>query len=147
LEPNTLNKSIEAKKLNPRTGSPLTGPEVTVPFGALIKNISEDRGFARFDYLSEPYRCSYSLLMEALGRDKHAQPAAETAAPPVSAPEPQPAESEPEPSRLQWEQLDSGRFPLSRAKVPGGWLVTTGGGSGIAFYPDPGHEWDGSSLA
>ena len=39
---------------------------------------------------------------------------------------------------------------VSRAKVPGGWFVyvynaqnwETGG---VTFYPDPDHEWDGSS--
>lgn len=35
-----------------------------------------------------------------------------------------------------------------RAKVPGGWLVLTSsteGFSGVAFYPDPKHDWDGGS--
>lgn len=38
---------------------------------------------------------------------------------------------------------------LYRAKVPGGWLLATSGGqglSGVTFYPDPRHEWDGGSL-
>lgn len=38
---------------------------------------------------------------------------------------------------------------LYRAKVPGGWLVVVGiygSGGGITFYPDPQHEWDGSSM-
>ena len=32
---------------------------------------------------------------------------------------------------------------LYRTKVPGGWLVSTGKGegSGMAFVPDPNHEW------
>jgi hypothetical protein len=38
----------------------------------------------------------------------------------------------------------------SRAKVPGGWLVTFVGGAAanvsICFMPDAGHSWDGSSL-
>lgn len=35
-----------------------------------------------------------------------------------------------------------------RAKVPGGWLVVVafGQGEGVAFVPDPTHEWDGNSL-
>ena len=35
-----------------------------------------------------------------------------------------------------------------RAKVVGGWFIRTGVGDGIAafFYPDPEHQWDGSSL-
>ncbi len=43
-----------------------------------------------------------------------------------------------------------GRMTTSayRARVAGGWLVVvfgTQGMSGIAFYPDPQHEWDGGS--
>jgi len=35
-----------------------------------------------------------------------------------------------------------------RAKVPGGWLIglRASGAGGVTFYPDPKHEWDGSSL-
>lgn len=36
-----------------------------------------------------------------------------------------------------------------RGRVPGGWLVTVGGGQGLAgitFVPDPRHEWDGGTL-
>ena len=35
-----------------------------------------------------------------------------------------------------------------RAKVPGGWFVyvSVNQGSSVFFYPDPRHEWDGSSL-
>jgi hypothetical protein len=39
-------------------------------------------------------------------------------------------------------------FTVYRAKVPGGWLVLGDGGnglSGVTFYPDPRHEWDGGS--
>jgi len=39
---------------------------------------------------------------------------------------------------------------LSRAKIPGGWLVGVESGSvrswGLTFVPDPEHEWDGGSL-
>jgi hypothetical protein len=41
---------------------------------------------------------------------------------------------------------------LSRSPVPGGWLVCVFwnashvGGQSITFYPDPDHQWDGSSL-
>jgi hypothetical protein len=52
---------------------------------------------------------------------------------------------------LQWQKLSDKGSPYSstfRAKVPGGWLVQVRaeGGSGITFYPDPEHEWDGGSL-
>ncbi len=38
---------------------------------------------------------------------------------------------------------------LKRARVPGGWLVfaETDLGGQLIFYPDPRHEWDGSSRA
>ena len=38
---------------------------------------------------------------------------------------------------------------IARAKVPGGWLVGIGANhmfSGVTFYPDPQHTWDGASL-
>jgi hypothetical protein len=55
---------------------------------------------------------------------------------------------------LIWENIDSqppahrGSSVVMRAKVPGGWLVNvivTQIGTGLAFYPDPDHTWDGSS--
>jgi hypothetical protein len=38
---------------------------------------------------------------------------------------------------------------LSRAKIPGGWLVyatTSGDAASLVFVPDPEHQWDGASL-
>jgi hypothetical protein len=35
---------------------------------------------------------------------------------------------------------------IRRAKIAGGWLVTIRD-EGITFVPDPGHEWDGGSIA
>ncbi len=38
---------------------------------------------------------------------------------------------------------------IYRAKVSGGWLILAAGSqglSGITFYPDPRHEWDGGTL-
>jgi len=35
---------------------------------------------------------------------------------------------------------------IRRARIPGGWLVTIRD-EGIAFVPDPKHEWDGGSLS
>ena len=38
---------------------------------------------------------------------------------------------------------------LSRAKIPGGWLLyatTPGDAASIVFVPDPEHQWDGASL-
>ncbi len=64
---------------------------------------------------------------------------------------------------LKWETLrnegnayyGASSAEMARAKVPGGWLLRleltdarTGSSSGcsIAFYPDPEHIWDGTSL-
>ncbi len=139
-----LNKSIEARKLNKRTGSPTSDPEAVIPYGAIVENIEPDRDFERFTYLGELYQCSHTLLASATDpQDWEAQraPAAEPASPAASdAGRPAP----PAPS-LQWTPVDS-HIPLLRAKVPGGWLIAAGSGAGLTFYPDPGHEWDGTSL-
>ena len=58
--------------------------------------------------------------------------------------------------QLVWHELNSstaeGRvFKLGnvyRAKVPGGWLVVVAdNATGLTFYPDPEHHWDGGSLS
>lgn len=64
--------------------------------------------------------------------------------------------SGPEPRQLLWEEVrtarkDGGIFAIDwnvhRTRVPGGWLVVViHNTSGLTFYPDPKHEWDGSSL-
>jgi len=39
---------------------------------------------------------------------------------------------------------------LSRAKMPGGWLLyatTSGDSASLVFVPDPEHLWDGGSSA
>lgn len=57
---------------------------------------------------------------------------------------------------LVWHKLNSSSaesrvFKLGnvyRAKVPGGWLVLVAdNATGLIFYPDPEHKWDGGSLA
>jgi hypothetical protein len=60
---------------------------------------------------------------------------------------------------LKWETLNTAReesglldskYLTERAKVLGGWLVVSqfhiGGAHGLAFLPDPKHEWDGGSI-
>jgi len=53
---------------------------------------------------------------------------------------------------IEWKDLKSSyQVIVSRAKVPGGWLVLVRGGGadealGLTFYPDPEHKWDGNSL-
>jgi hypothetical protein len=57
--------------------------------------------------------------------------------------------------QLLWHKLNSSRaeggvFKLGdvhRTKVPGGWLVlVVNNATGLTFYPDPEHNWDGGSL-
>ncbi len=55
---------------------------------------------------------------------------------------------------LGFEGKPAGRFTRAttaayRAKVAGGWLVVCAGAegvSGVTFYPDPNHEWNGGTL-
>ena len=57
--------------------------------------------------------------------------------------------------QLSWEQLNSSRatggfikmgWNVHRTKVPGGWLVLViHNTSGVTFYPDPEHKWNGGS--
>jgi hypothetical protein len=145
-----LNKSIEARKLNQRTGLPMTGPEVTIPFGAIIEHVETDRDREKFHYLGELYSCRHEVWASAVipGAIEPEAPAA--AAAPAAQTAPSEPVAVPSKAKLQWEQLDSGPgVPgpyLLRAKVPGGWLVALAGAS-VTFYPDPKHRWDGSSVA
>ena len=59
-----LIKSIEARKLNPRTMVPLNEYH-TIPFGAIIDNLVEDRDVEKFSYLGEYYQYSREDLKAA----------------------------------------------------------------------------------
>jgi hypothetical protein len=52
--------------------------------------------------------------------------------------------------KLKFENLDVGTLPsrVSRARIPGGWLLisTSNAGGGCTFYPDQEHKWDGGSV-
>ena len=54
---------------------------------------------------------------------------------------------------IEWQPIKNVNSAISkftyRAKIPGGWLVTTAHGNsamGATFVPDPNHEWDGNSI-
>lgn len=132
-----LNKSIEARKLNQRSGLPMTGPEVTIPYGAIIEHVETDRDREEFHYLGELYSCRHEVFVAAVNAAAPAAPAEQTA--------PSEPVALPSKAKLQWEPLDSSDYALLRAKVPGGWLVVMAGAS-VTFYADPEHQWDGSSL-
>jgi hypothetical protein len=142
LPKQTLNKSISARKLHQRTMTPLPEQEVTIPYGAILENVRQDRDTVTFNYLTEPYGCPRDIFQSA------AAPFAKVEKSPTTAPVPEPAaaipEPETEPAKLQFEALSSSVAGLSRAKVPGGWLLATELG-GVAFYPDARHVWNGES--
>jgi len=121
--------------------TPLPEPEVTIPFGAIIDKVKIDRDSASFEYLMEPYGCPREILQVALTIPWDAAASGETAPAPAHGVAPA---AEPEPAALQFQSLSS-TVRLSRAKVPGGWLLATPQGN-IAFYPDPAHEWNGESA-
>jgi hypothetical protein len=61
-----LLKTIEATKLNKRTLRALGGDKATIPYGAILENITEDRDRRKFFYLGEPFECYDWELEEAL---------------------------------------------------------------------------------
>jgi hypothetical protein len=61
-----LTKSIEAIKLNKRTLRALGPEKFTVPYGAVLENLSLDRDAQKFFYLGEPYECPHSEIKSAL---------------------------------------------------------------------------------
>ena len=137
-----LTKTIEARKLNKRTGIPLGESAVTIPCGGIIENLKEDRDLVKFTYLGEPYQSSSELVNVAAAPMQAPKTNASTGDT-TRAKTRQKASSAP---KLQWEELASSQSQkVMRAKVPGGWLVLYQG-SGITFYPDPKHNWDGGSL-
>ena len=163
-----LVKLIEAQRLNSRTGIPTSDPPVTIPFGGIIEDITPDRDVDKFVYLGQRYQCAHDMLesaisliaapapaaapapepppsraAEAAAPAAPAAPAASVAAAAAAAPAPVAPEAPARAAKLAWQRLDSA-IPCLRTKVPGGWLVAAEGG--LAFYPDAGHGWDGTSL-
>ena len=138
----SLNKSITASKLHRRTMTPLPEPEATIPFGAIIEKLKTSGDWVTFEYLTEPYGCKRDMLQGAIVLPTES--AEEPQAAPVSASAPAAPAPTTEPAKLRFEALFS-TIRVSRAKVPGGWLLTTPQG-GIGFYPDATHEWNGESL-
>lgn len=60
-----LTKSIEARKLNKRTMRPVSTDWVTLPFGAILEDLTEDRDDVKFYYLGEPYMCPAEAVRDA----------------------------------------------------------------------------------
>jgi hypothetical protein len=138
----TISKTIEARKLNPRTRIPTADPPVTIPYGAIVSDIQQDRDVANFGYLGEYYQCPYKLMQEVM-QSAGAPKSAATEAAPEAAVEPAAAAAEaaaPAPeAKLRWEVVASDYGEVRRAAVPGGWLVAAG--CCVTFLPDPEHGW------
>jgi hypothetical protein len=130
----TTTKFVEAVMLNKNTGMP-TSKRIDLPFGAVILDPVEDDNFLRFVYLGE----SYHVRLADIQGYYHpiGGPAAAASDKAESSEKPAPG-----PRSLEFLPLKS-NLAAKRAKVPGGWLVAVG--DGLAFLPDPGHKWDGSS--
>lgn len=60
-----LLKTVEATKLNKRTLRALGAPPETIPYGAIVENLTEDRDFRKFFYLGEPYQCYDWVVKDA----------------------------------------------------------------------------------
>ena len=142
LQKVTLNKSIQARKLSP-SGVLTSDPEETIPYGSIIEGVQRDRDVVRFRYLGYLYRCPYEVLASAVDRGALEADQPSAAKPPASAP----VTAEDTQPKLEFASLRTpfGLPGLFRAKVAGGWLVTSNAG-GVTFYPDPEHGWDGGSL-
>ncbi|MFN0100959.1 MAG: hypothetical protein ACKV2U_02595 [Bryobacteraceae bacterium] len=132
-----LSKSVEGVKVNKRSGIP-TSERVTLSFGAIIEDPREDRDNLRFTYLTQLIDVKLAEI------EGYYKPIDGTGAPAAAA---LAADAKPvapaDPRYIDWEHIPS-NFTTQRAKVPGGWLVSSG--DGLTFLPDPAHEWDGSSL-
>lgn len=134
-----VTKTVEARKLHPKSGIPLSEPAEVLPFGAILENMREERELYKFSYLGKPYQCEQKILKPAI------RPLGGAVSVTVSVEdEPVPAAA---PVQIRWETLRTSNGSLLRAKVPGGWLLTgVSAGGSLTFYPDAKHEWDGKSL-
>jgi hypothetical protein len=61
-----LIKTIQATKLNKRTLRPLTPETSTIPYGAVVENLSLDGDMQQFYYLGDPYEAPLMEIGSAL---------------------------------------------------------------------------------
>jgi hypothetical protein len=59
-------KTIEAKKLNKRTMRPVTNDPHTIPFGAILDQITQKGDSIQFQYLGEPYETPQNVFQYAV---------------------------------------------------------------------------------
>lgn len=60
-----LTKTIEARKLNKRTMRAISNDPITIPFGGILTNITQDDYVLRFHYLGEPYEADLIRVKSA----------------------------------------------------------------------------------
>src|SRR5262245_53685645 len=51
-----LNKLIEARRLNKRTGTPMPGHGQSIPYGSIIHDVTFDGDLVKFSYMAERYQ-------------------------------------------------------------------------------------------
>src|SRR5687768_18544937 len=117
-----LTKTIEARKLNQRSGLPLGEPPVSVPYSAILDKINESWDFVKFTYLGVNYQCPTPVFHDAT------RPYGTTDAEPrpgPSSPVEEPVSPGPPPKQgaMRWPILSSNHSPALRAVVPCRWLV------------------------
>ena len=61
-----LTKTIEARRLNKRTMRPISNDPCTIPFGAIIDQMKEDRDQIQFLYLGEPFESKAETILHAV---------------------------------------------------------------------------------
>jgi hypothetical protein len=61
-----LTKTIEASRLNKRTMRPLGELPITIPYGAVLDNVTVDRDQRRFFYNGEPFECPETVIESAI---------------------------------------------------------------------------------
>ena len=128
---------VDALLVNTTTGA-RTSRRIELPFGAVIEDAAEEGRYLRFRYLGETYDAKLSDIdgyYEQLGGASSGPAKSSKVAPKAAAESPEPS--------LELEKLKS-NVSLSRARIPGGWLVVAG--NSVAFVPDAGHKWDGGSV-
>jgi hypothetical protein len=145
-----LAKSVEAARLNKRTGHPLAEPTVTIPYGAIISDLEESGDFYKYAYMVDRYQTKRDTMAGGFHLLAGSSSAASSAVVDEQLPlaETAPASDEVAGPLLRWERLRVAGGPaVTRARVPGGWLVSGGSSGGsLAFVPDLGHGWDGGSV-
>jgi len=153
-----VTKMVEARKLHPKSLIPLSEPPLQLPFTAILEGLTLEREMYRFYYLGQPYQCPQKVMKSAIEKieEIHVKPVDEPAEGEVEVAvvEAEDVAAQPAPAPkvsvkaaaggFVWQQVQTNKGALLRAKVAGGWLVKVD--SGVCFYPDAAHKWSGATL-